>query len=263
MRRHCTGVALISVLAVIALLAVLASATAVRVRSELQLTANLVAAAQARSAAEAGVQLALYRLAEGSGQPRWQADGAVHELRLEEARIRLALEDEAGKVDLNHAPQPVLANLLSAELAERIVERRKEAAFETLDALQQIPGMRPELFRAMRPALTVHSRQPGVLAAAASRQVLLAIPGADVREIDGYIEQRARNRQAGLEPPPPPSTERGYLVRNGNATISIHAHARLPGGIAGQLTAIVDLRRPEIGAPFRILDWRYDGEALF
>lgn len=261
MPHRSAGVALLSVLVVIALLAVLASATAVRVRSEMQLAANLVAAAQARSAAEAGVQIALHRLVE-SGASRWQADGAVHEIRLGEALIRLVLEDEAGKVDLNHAPQRVLEKLLTAELAERIVERRKDAAFETLDALQQIPGMSPQLFRAVRPALTVHSRQPGVLAAAASRQVLLAIPGSDAREVDGYIEQRVRNRQEGLEPPPAPSTERGYLVRNGNATISVHAHARL-GGAAGQLTATLDLRRPGIGAPFRVLDWRYEGEALF
>lgn len=262
MPQRSAGVALISVLVVIALLAVLASATAVRVRSEMQLAANLIAAAQAHSAAEAGVQLALHRLAEGSAQSRWQADGAVHEIRLGEALIRLVLEDEAGKVDLNNAPQRVLEKLLTAELAERIVERRKEAAFETVDALQQIPGMSPQLFRAARPALTVHSRQPGVLAAAASRQVLLAIPGSDAREVDGYIEQRVRNRQEGLEPPPVPSAERGYLVRNGNATISVHAHARLSGA-AGQLTAILDLRRPGIGAPFRVLDWRYEGEVLF
>lgn len=263
MRRKPAGVALLSVLIVVALLAVLATAAAARVRSETRLAANLLAAAQARSAAEAGIQLALYRLAEGSAETRWQADGAVHELRLGEARVRVALEDEAGKLDLNLAPQRVLENLLSAELAERIVERRKDAPFESVDEVQAIPGMRAERFRQARRALTVHSRQPGVLAEAASRQVLLAIPGTDAREVDGYIEQRARHREAGLEPPPPPASERRYLVRNGSATIGIHAHARLPGGAAAQVTATIDLRRPGGNTPFRILDWRPEGEDLF
>lgn len=270
MRSHCTGVALMSVLIVIAVIAVLASATASQVRSETRLAANLLAAAQARSAAEAGVQLALYRLTQASAQvqqtsarTRWQADGAVHELRLGDALIRVALQDEAGKVDLNEAPAPVLERLLSGELAARIVERRKQAPFETVDEIEQIPGMRADLLRQARSTLSVHSRQPGVLAAMASRQVLLAVPGTDAREVDDYIEQRARNRRAGLEPPPPPASEAGYLVRNGSATISIHAHARLPGGAAGQLTATIALRRPGTWAPFGILDWRYEGEELF
>lgn len=263
MRQKHTGVALISVLVVVALLAVLATATSARVRSETRLAANLLAAAQARSAAEAGVQLGLYRFAEGSAETRWHANGAVHELRLGEALVRVALQDEAGKLDLNLAPQLVLANLLGAELAERIVERRKDVPFESVDQIQAIPGMRAELFRQTRQALTVHSRQPGVVADAATRQVLLAIPGTDAREVDGYIELRARNREAGLEPPPAPSSERRYLVRNGNATIGVHAHARLPGGAAAQVTATIDARRPGGTTPFRIIDWRHDGEELF
>jgi general secretion pathway protein K len=262
MRRKTAGVALVSVLWVLVLLTVLAAAAAAGLRNEARLAANLVAAAQARAAAEGGVQLALFHLAV-DGKGRWQTDGSVHELRVGEATVKVVLADEAGKADLNFAPQPLLENLLSPAIAERIVERRKHAQFETVEELQGIPGMQPDLFRKVRWLVTVHSRQPGVVADAAPREVLLAIPGADARDVDRYIGLRAHHRQAGLEPPPPPSGQRHYLVRNGSATASIHAQASLPNGARARVAGTFDLRRPGHEAPFRVLEWRHEAEELF
>ncbi len=254
--------ALLSVLSVAALLAVLAVGATAGLRNEARLNANLLAAAKVREAAQAGVQLALVHLAAGEGEARWQADGSVHELRLGEAQVRVRMADEAGKLDLNHAPQAALERLLGAAVAEQIVARRVAAAFASVDELQQVAGVSAERYRAVRWALTVHSRQPGVVAEAAPREVLLSIPGADVDQVDGYIALRTRYRASGAEPPPAPPGEARYFVRNGSATVGVHAQARVPGASAA-LTAVVDLRRPGDVSPFQALDWRHESPELF
>lgn len=262
MRRRPCGIALIGTLWVLVLLVLIATGSATALRNEARLARNLLAAAQARLAAEAGVQLALLNLAAPLAAPRWSADGTVHELRFGEATVRVALEDEAGKIDLNEAPPAVLRNLLGAAAAAQVVERRSRQPFALVEELGGLPGVPPTLYPQVRWALTVHSRQPRIIAEAASRQVLAAIPGVDERELDRYLALRARQRAAGLPPPAPPVDPR-YLTRNGSATIGVRAEARLPGGATGRLAAVVDLRQPGFDRPFRLLDWRRESEALF
>jgi general secretion pathway protein K len=187
MPRKGAGIALMSVLWVLVLLTVVAAAAAAGLRNEARLATNLVAAAQARAAAEAGVQLALFHLALG-GEGRWQAGGSV-QLRFGEASVRVALANEAGKVDLNFAPQAVLENLLTPALAERIVEKRKHAPFETVEELQRIPGMPPDLFRKVRWALTVHS-QPGVGSATIGIHAQASLPSGARAQIVSTVDLR-------------------------------------------------------------------------
>lgn len=294
-REH--GIALISVLWVVALLSVVAAGVSASTRNDLRLAGNLVASAQARSAAEGGVQWALYELLAGKGASGWQADGSVHELSIGEPIVRVTMIDEAGKLDLNAAPESLLDGLLrSAGLADdvrrgivdAILDWRdadsvlrphgaedpeyraagksygaKDAPFDSVEELSLVLGMSPQLLRAIKPALTVHSRQAGVNPNAASRQVLLAIPSATAEEVDRYIELRERNRQAGLAPPAPPLTFQPFVARAKSAAFSIHAQARLRNGVTAHVTATVELRRAGQDTPFAIRAWRHEGPELF
>ncbi len=63
-----------------------------------------------------------------------------------------------GKVDINHAPAPVLQSLsekLDAALARDIVAQRGERPFESVNELLAVPGMTRELFSAIRDYVTV------------------------------------------------------------------------------------------------------------
>jgi general secretion pathway protein K len=268
--RGSRGVALVGVLLMVALLAALTVAAMAQLRADARLVANMLSLASAHHAAEAGVQRGLYELAAPRSDAAWPADGTAQELGFGEATVRVTLSDEASRIDLNLAPEVLLERLVeraagaaaSRTLAEQIVARREATPFQSVEELAELPGMRAALYHALRPALTVHSRQPGIIAEAASRQVLLAIPGADEADVERYLALRERQRAAGLPPPPPPG-EREYFARNGNATFDVHAEARLPNGLRSHVAATVDLRRPGWRAPFRVIEWRHEGPELF
>ena len=291
------GIALISVLWVVALLAVVAGGMSAGMQNEARLARNLIASAQARHAAEGGVQLALLALLNGAGRSAWQPDGSAHERVVGDAIVRITMIDEAGKIDLNAAQDGLLDGLLkTAELedwerhsiVDAILDWRdadsfirlngaedgdylaadkpygtKDTRFDSVDELQLVLGVAPELYRKIKPALTVYSRQPGVNPAAASRQVLLAIPGMDVETVERYIALREQNRENGLPPPPPRIIDRQYIARRRARTYSIHAQARVQNGVTAHVTATVDLRGRDPTAPFTVLSWRQEGDELF
>lgn len=271
MRRFTHGVALIGVLLVVVMLVALASSAVAQWRADARLLANQLAFATVHHAAEAGVQRGFYELAAPPGETSWPADGTPRELRFGDARVRVTLSDEAGKIDLNLAPAALLERLFiraalaprqASELVEHIVARREVTPFTHIEELDDVPGMSAALYREVRLAITVHARQPGIIADAATRQVLLAVPGAEEGEVDRYLALREKHRAAELGPPLPPG-EPGYFARNGNATFTVHAEARLPSGLRSHVAATVDLRRPGGKAPFRVLEWQHDGPELF
>jgi general secretion pathway protein K len=123
-----------------------------------------------------------------------------------DASVVIALNDVAGLVDLNAASLGLLEWLLrglgvaperAAALAAAIVDFRdeddipgvngaesaayraaglahgpKNAPFETVTELDQVFGMDFALFSRLRPVTTVYSRQPGIDAAVAPREIL-------------------------------------------------------------------------------------------
>ena len=290
------GIALISVLWTLALLSLIAAGVSATTRNDVRLSANLAASAQARSAAAGGVHWALYELMARKGASGWQADGTVHELNLGAAVVRVAILDEAGKIDLNAAPATLLDGLLRStglpdDVSRRVVDAildwrdpdsdvrphgaenaeyrlagkpygAKNAPFDSVDELSLVLGVPPELYRTVRPALTVFSRQAGVNPAAASREVLLAIAGGDPH-VDGYLELRERNRQEGLAPPPAPLAWQAHLARAKGAAVSIHAQARVGNGVTAHVTATAEMRASSPGTPFTLRDWRLEGPELF
>jgi general secretion pathway protein K len=272
MKRASSGVALVGVLWATVLLTALALAAVTQWRADVRLLANELALARAHYAAEAGVRRGFYELAAPSGRVAWLADGSVHEFDFADARVRVTLADEGGRLDLNLAPLEVLEQLFANAGLDRPlrgallshIARRREAGlpFTHVEEIGRVPGVTGEVFAALSPALTVHSRQPGVIADAAERQVLLAIPGADARDVDLYLKLRERYRKAGIGAPAAPLEPR-YLARNGNATFTVHAEARVQSGLAAHAAATVDLRRPGQSEPFRVLEWRHDGPELF
>jgi len=105
------GFALLLVIWVLAILAVLAVGFAAGTRSESRLARNLLEAARARALAEAGVARAGAGLFENDPQRQWRADSAEHAMSFEAGLVRVRIDDENGKVDINLAPPELLSNL--------------------------------------------------------------------------------------------------------------------------------------------------------
>ena len=227
------GVALVGVLWLLALLSLIGLNLSTSSRIELQLTANLKAAAAAAHAADAGINWAQWSLMQAN-TAGWLADGSARSLELDGLQIKVALFDEQGKIDLNEAGGELLRGLFLAvelsdeealALSEAILdwrdeddERRPQGAevdeylaaglkppanrpFEHLDELRRVLGMSPALYARVAPALTLLSNKAEVNPLMAPPLVLQALPGLGVESIEQYIEVRRRNYADGISPP--------------------------------------------------------------
>jgi general secretion pathway protein K len=295
MRRHQSGVALVLVLWVITLLSVIAGNFAFSMRGEAIIARNLVSSAQAQSLADAGVQKAWFELSKPlTDLQRWQANGVAHPFTVGDAVLTVTLQDETGKVDLNTASDALLQGLFksvglneesSAALVDAVLDWRdadklrrlhgaeeddyrsagksyapSNSPFETIDELQRVLGMSPELYRKLAPALTVYSKQAGVNTAVAQRAVLLAIPGVNPAMVEQYLAQRESLLTADQKKALPFAGAGSFGVGStGLSTYSVRCEVKMPDGTVFVRQAVarlaLDPKRPMI-----VLAWG-EGEA--
>jgi general secretion pathway protein K len=238
-RRGFALVVVIWGLGVIALLVTPFMSTA---RLRLQAAFNISAATKADLIAQSAIDLAaLSLLAEqngalfsthgrsGGGRANFAAlqgagaaapsrsphDGRPRSCAFEGAAVIIAIEDEAGKVDLNAAPAKLLKAMLTGlgaapsqadYVANAIVAFRsnatgdiaqinpeyadsgrpygpKHASFQTIFELDQVVGVDAALFRQLLPFVTVHSRHPGVDSQNAPPALFAALTGASFDDV--------------------------------------------------------------------------------
>lgn len=270
---HQRGLALIIVLWMVTLLSVIASNFAYNMRSDLQVTRNLLSSSQAQALADAGIERALYELTKPAADTRrWKPDGLRHEFELDGVKIAVTVADESGKIDLNSAQDTLLKAILgSAGMAEeqslalldalldwrdQDSQRRPRGAeeedyraagkkavpsnrpFETQEEVRQVMGVTPELYQKISGMLTVYSKQPGINPAFAPREVLQAIPGLEVAQLEAYLSQRQQNLEQGLPPPAFPITA-SYLTQTSSPVTGIRSEVRLADGTSYVREAVV------------------------
>ena len=258
------GVALVIVLWITVLLATIALGMGQDSRTESLLVRNQLALAKARGLADGAVERAMYEhLRPPFPEKTWFPNGAVHGWEEDGARIAASIAYESGRIDVNFAREPLLKGLLMSaaglklEDAEVIVDaimdwrdpdelKRTKGAeapdykaagrnylpananFETIEELQRVLGMTPELYAKIADLITVHSRQPGIDPGGASRGVLLSIPSLTPEVVDDYIQRRDAARALG-QAAPVLSQAVGY-VSIGASGFHITATVRMPDG---------------------------------
>lgn len=107
-KRHSTsaaarqrGVAFVVVLWVIAMLAIMLGGFSLITRTENLQARHLFDSTQARYAAEAGLNLAVFELRKGDPAERWIGDGRPYTFHYGDAEIEVRITDDSGKFDLN------------------------------------------------------------------------------------------------------------------------------------------------------------------
>jgi general secretion pathway protein K len=299
------GFALLLVIWVLAILAVLAAGFAAGTRSEARLARNLLEAARARALAEAGVTLATGALIDNDPASAWRTDGTPREMSFDEGVVRVRIEDEGGKIDLNTGPPALLSGLCSelgiddnacAGLVDGVVLRRRAAvpppppvfrglrntgqpigfgaspvqdrqaaAFGSVEELRQLPAIDQASFDRLKPFLTVYSQSPRIDPAVASREVLLAVPGINPREVEQLLIARQTPPASGATPPggagaPPLPTLTGvdaYVARGQLRAATIVAEAQTASGGAFTRRVVVGLTGTPLN-PTQVLEWRQD-----
>ncbi len=288
------GVALVAVLWILALVVTLAATLVHSARTGSQLTRNLVEGARARLAAEAGLHYALRRLVAArpldaailAGQP-WRFDW-------EGSRVEIRIQDESGRIDLNTADPDLLDGLLRAagasdeerlHLLDAIADWRdrddlsrlngaerdryrdaglpygpRNADLRTPEELRLIFGMRPALYRALRPGITVYWGHAGIHPQVAPPLVLQGLPGLTEATVADYLAQR-RSTGPATTTGTPPGLDRRYLSPTASLTYTVHAQSQRPGGTRFALSATIRLTRPG-GTDYQVLDWREPADLM-
>ena len=286
------GIALILVLWLTMMLTVIASGFAFSMRSEAMSARNGLSLAQARATANGAVERMAFELSRPRFPTAWMADGQMHSWQDGDVAVAASAVDESARIDLNMAPEALLKGLMERvggaepEIATRIVEsladwrdpddtkrpngaeeadyrlaglkqKPANAPFETVNELARVAGMTEAIFTRVADHLTVQSRQPGINAMTASREVLLALPNATPEAVDLYLQQRAQAQASKLPVPPFPAAS-GFAA--GAVPVwRIRAEATTADGVTFARSAVVrpsgDARRPLIA-----LTWQ-DGVA--
>lgn len=289
MRRHEQGFALLIVVALLALMAALIVDFMALAQTDMRATRNEIELARARSLAEAGYALALNDLVNPRAGKMPPADGRSRDVALDGGRIALAVADEGGKIDLNWAPIELISGLLDgldmpgdveARILGAVTERRGKIAlpqyapgdiaasallggpslerlahmpFASISQLEALTRMDQALFARVAPALTVYSESRRINMAAASRAVLLAIPGITPAMADAIVAAR---QEGGAASAPVQLPDVGaYAAAGGMRAATITADAVTATGVHFRRRAVVAFTGAP-AAPVRVLEWR-------
>jgi general secretion pathway protein K len=275
------GIALIIVLWLTIMLTVIASGFAFSMHSEAITARNALSLSQARAAANGAIERMAFELSRPRYPSAWATDGQPRRWREGEIDIVATAVDESAKIDINSAPDTLLKGLVehvggaepdvSAKLVDAILDWRDpddikrpngaeeadyrqaglkqkpaNAPFETVQELARVLYVTPELYARIADSITVNSRQPGISAATASRDVLLALPNATAENVDAFLQQRADALAAKL--PVPAFAPASGFGAGAVPVWRIRAVATVPDGVTFAREAVVrpsgDGRRP-------------------
>ncbi|MFB3054227.1 MAG: general secretion pathway protein GspK [Alphaproteobacteria bacterium] len=302
-RRGQRGIALVAVLWALVLLAVIAATVLSESRTQSRLARNFLDAAQAEALADGGVYRAMEGLARPVASGGWRVDGTVYAWARPEGEVRIRIEDEGGKIDLNRANGRLLRNLFLAAglepqraeaLAAAVQDFRdaddtrrpdgaedsdyagaglphgaKDAPLDAVEELAQVYGMTREIYGAVAGAITVHARTRRPDAKVAPPLVIAALRGGGGTAAGGISPQPPTAALApGADAPGviDPSVAILYLGPTGHRSRSrtFTIHAEARTLAGGYFTRRAVVRMAVRGdPPFRILAWGRGGPALF
>lgn len=258
--------ALVAVIWSVALLSVVAASFLSAGGISYGLAHNQVEAARAEVLAEAAINRAVLALLDPRPDKRWRTDGTAQDFEFDGAHMRVRIQDELGRIDLNHADGSLLAGLfrsagLDAEAADRLVDKildwrtsgpakrlngakdedyraagraylPRNGPFQSVDELKLIMSMTPSLFERVEPALTVYSGHQLVDPQVASREVLSALPSMNADRIAALVTARAEGST------PMPASVTDWTNSSNGRAFGIRAEIGTANGVSAREAAI-------------------------
>jgi general secretion pathway protein K len=295
------GFALIVVLWFLVLISAIGIYLMIGARSETAVARNVRAAANAEALADAGVAEAIFNRSEPAAANRWPLDGSAHLLTLPAGRLSLRLYDERQKINPNHASDALLAGLFEAAGVDRGLAQRLGASvadwvspsqnprplgakqeqyaaagrsygppgapLESLDELQLVLGLTPEILARVRPYLTIYTdggELPDLKTASPIVRRAIELAGRRAAIVEG-VQSRDNESQ-------PQEADAGAVDAPGEADSSDAASDSSADASAAEILEIDVLAEPTSGGVFArravvrldpgkpkgyvVLDWR-------
>ena len=223
---HERGWALVSVLCVVSMLALLAAGAQELTLSSARAERATVDQTELDGDFGAGFTRAVLGIGDQRAEARWRVEGIAQAFAFDGARMQISVQDEAGRFDLNTVDGPTLTHLLqsaglshedAAALSDKIQDWRsanadeasrlhgatdadyaargypwhpRHAPFQSVDELELVMDMTPQLFARIRPALTVYTKRMGINPDVAPREALHALFYEDPSKADGILAAR-------------------------------------------------------------------------
>ena len=284
------GIAMVLVLWVLSLLIIMAGSFALSMRREAALISVLKNNAHAKAIAESGISLAEMMLLSPEPSKVWRADGSIYEIKASDAIIRIRLQSEAGKIDINKANQTVLQSLMAlapvdsaqqSKLVNAILDWRdadnlvrldgaekeeyqeaglnyqpRNKPFESTEELQLVLGMNKKVLAWLDPLVTIYSNQPHINYQVASKEVLQAMPGLDAGLIDSFVIMRMENAKNNLPAPPFPLNTGSSNTAGQNDIVTLVSEALVDDESRAMLSVVITKSNINEKTPFQILKWQ-------
>jgi general secretion pathway protein K len=285
------GLALVLVLWVLSLLTIMAGSFALSMRRETSIIAGIRNNAQALAVAQSGIAMAEMMLLNPDQNKRWRADGSIYEINSANAKVRIRLLSETGKIDINMADETLLQVLMTkapldsehqTSLVSAILDWRdnddlvhiggaekkeykdadlsygpRNKPFQTIEELQLVLGMDKSVFLWIEPLVTVYSGQQQVSIQLAPKEVLQVIPGLDVGQIDSYLAARLESAINNLPAPPFPSSSGITTAAEQNNVLTLVSEALLDDESSAVISAVIKQPGETQATPFEILKWQH------
>lgn len=192
-----------------------------------RLARNNLEAVQLEATMDAAVSRAVLALLDPRADKRWRVDGVGQSFEFEGVTIRVSVQDELGRLDLNHADASSLHRLLASarldamaasKLVDKILDWRepgdgrrlngakardyklaglghvpRNGPFQSVSEVRLVMDMTEDLFQRIRPALTVYSGSQFVDPQFAPAEAMAAIPTMTAQTIAALMAARARS----------------------------------------------------------------------
>jgi general secretion pathway protein K len=244
---------------------------------------NTLEAAKVNAVVEASVNRAVVALYAPQPERRWKADGTSQLFEFDGIKIKVSIQDELGKIDLNQAEEAAFVNLLQSagldansatNLADKIVDWRtatslkhlngaketeyrasgsafqpRNGQFQGVDELLLVLNMTPDLFQRIEPALTVYSARQFIDPQVAPREALLSLPGMT----PDLIEATLATRQA--QTVPIDGLPGGSMASLSGRAFTIRTEFRAINGTIRH-EAVVRMT-DNFDQPYWLLSWKY------
>ncbi len=285
-----SGLALVLVLWVLSLLIIMAGSFALSMRREVAVIEGIKSNAQAVAVAESGIAMAEMMLLNPDENKRLRTDGGIYEINAVDAKVRVRLFSESGKIDINKADQILLQGLMAhapvdseqqTKIVNAILDWRdkddlvringaekkdyKDAGlsyqprnkyFQTIEELQLVLGMDKSVFSWLEPLVTVYSGQQKVNVQLAAKEVLQVIPGLDTGLVNAFIVSRLESAKNNLPVPPSPTGSEQNNAAEQNTAFTVVSEARLDDDSSALISAVIKKSEEPQKTPFQILKWQ-------
>jgi general secretion pathway protein K len=274
--KYESGFALVFVLWIALLFAILENSLLREARSASVGASADAAAYQATLAADGGINRAILTLIDTQDPLHWDVNGSPKTIQLFGQTVTVRVESQKGKIDLNYAPESLLAALFvgqglsaadSLTLADRIIAWRspvppgamdstaniyrdagrlygpRHGRFRATGELRMVLGMTDELQAAVEPAITVYSDSAAIDRGVAHVYVLRILKASGDNFASAQLDAIQNGNAAG-----------GDRLPATGEVVAIFAKAKTRGALAERV-AIIRLKG-DPNSPYTILDWR-------